>query len=63
MTPTERTHVTIRVMLVDDQELLRTGFRMVLQSQPDIEITAEAGDGAAALEVLAGPAGPPSTSS
>ncbi|WP_101381255.1 MULTISPECIES: response regulator [Kitasatospora] len=49
--------MTIRVMLVDDQELLRTGFRMVLQSQPDIEITAEAGDGAAALEVLAGPGG------
>jgi DNA-binding NarL/FixJ family response regulator len=39
-------------MLVDDQELLRTGFRMVLQSQPDIEIVAEAGDGAQALEVL-----------
>ncbi|MEZ0091439.1 response regulator [Streptacidiphilus sp. EB129] len=43
----------IRVMLVDDQELLRTGFRMVLQSQPDIEIVAEAGDGLAALEALA----------
>ncbi|MEV4614141.1 response regulator transcription factor [Kitasatospora sp. NPDC049258] len=44
--------MTIRVMLVDDQELLRTGFRMVLQSQGDIEIAAEAGDGAQALEVL-----------
>jgi DNA-binding NarL/FixJ family response regulator len=43
----------IRVMLVDDQELLRTGFRMVLQSQQDIEVVAEAGDGAQALEVLA----------
>jgi DNA-binding NarL/FixJ family response regulator len=43
----------IRVMLVDDQELLRTGFRMVLQSQRDIEIVAEAGDGVQALEVLA----------
>ncbi|MFC1404493.1 MULTISPECIES: response regulator transcription factor [Streptacidiphilus] len=43
----------IRVMLVDDQELLRTGFRMVLQSQQDIEIVAEAGDGVQALEVLA----------
>jgi DNA-binding NarL/FixJ family response regulator len=40
-------------MLVDDQELLRTGFRMVLQSQQDIEIVAEAGDGVQALEVLA----------
>ncbi|MCD0482482.1 response regulator transcription factor [Streptacidiphilus sp. ASG 303] len=46
--------MTIRVMLVDDQELLRTGFRMVLQSQADIEVAAEAGDGARALEVLAG---------
>ncbi|MDH6576746.1 DNA-binding NarL/FixJ family response regulator [Kitasatospora sp. MAP5-34] len=39
-------------MLVDDQELLRTGFRMVLQSQGDIEIAAEAGDGQQALAVL-----------
>jgi len=46
--------LTIRVMLVDDQELLRTGFRMILQSQGDIEIAAEAGDGAQALEVLRG---------
>ncbi len=44
--------MTIRVMLVDDQELLRTGFRMVLQSQGDIEIAAEAGDGQQALSVL-----------
>ncbi|MFH9352715.1 response regulator [Kitasatospora sp. NPDC017646] len=44
--------MTIRVMLVDDQELLRTGFRMILQSQGDIEIAAEAGDGAQALELL-----------
>ncbi|MER7502356.1 response regulator transcription factor [Nonomuraea pusilla] len=43
----------IRVMLVDDQELLRAGFRMVLGAQPDIEVVAEAADGAAALEVLA----------
>ncbi|TDD19062.1 response regulator transcription factor [Nonomuraea diastatica] len=39
-------------MLVDDQELLRAGFRMVLGAQPDIEIVAEAGDGVTALEVL-----------
>ncbi|KAB8197189.1 response regulator [Nonomuraea phyllanthi] len=42
----------IRVMLVDDQELLRAGFRMVLGAQPDIEVVAEAGDGLAALEKL-----------
>ena len=51
--PEEYPTVPIRVMLVDDQELLRTGFRMVLQSQDDIEIAAEAGNGAEALEVLA----------
>jgi DNA-binding NarL/FixJ family response regulator len=42
----------IRVALVDDQELLRTGFRMVLDAQPDMEVVAEAADGLAALEVL-----------
>ncbi|MFC7219567.1 response regulator [Streptomyces polyrhachis] len=42
----------IRVMLVDDQALLRTGFRMVLAAQPDMEVVAEAGDGVQALEVL-----------
>jgi DNA-binding NarL/FixJ family response regulator len=42
----------IRVMLVDDQELLRAGFRMVLGAQPDIDVVAEAADGEAALELL-----------
>ncbi|MFF5209791.1 response regulator [Streptosporangium sp. NPDC000396] len=41
----------IRVMLVDDQKLLRAGFRMVLDAQPDIEVVAEAGDGAVAVEL------------
>jgi DNA-binding NarL/FixJ family response regulator len=44
--------MTIRVMLVDDQVLLRTGFRMVLAAQPDMEVVAEAGDGLEALQVL-----------
>ncbi|NEC91319.1 response regulator transcription factor [Streptomyces sp. SID12501] len=42
----------IRVMLVDDQVLLRTGFRMVLDAQPDMDVVAEAGDGVEALQVL-----------
>jgi DNA-binding NarL/FixJ family response regulator len=44
--------VTVRVLLVDDQELVRTGFRMVLDAQPGIEVAGEAPDGGAALEVL-----------
>ena len=42
----------IRVMLVDDQELIRTGFRLVLLGEPGIEVVAEASDGAAALAQL-----------
>jgi DNA-binding NarL/FixJ family response regulator len=41
--------VSIRVLLVDDQSLLRLGFRMVLEAQPDIEVVGEAGDGAAGV--------------
>ncbi|MFG2173852.1 response regulator [Streptomyces niveus] len=44
--------MSIRVMLVDDQVLLRTGFRMVLAAQPDMEVVAEAGDGAEAIDNL-----------
>ena len=39
----------ISVLIADDQPLQRAGFRMVLGSQPDIEIVGEAGDGAQAL--------------
>jgi DNA-binding NarL/FixJ family response regulator len=39
----------VRVLLADDQELLRIGFRMILQAQPDLEIVGEALDGADAV--------------
>ena len=42
--------MTIRVLLVDDQPLLRTGFRMILSAEPDLTIVGEAGDGASAVE-------------
>ena len=43
----------IRVALVDDQELVRAGFRMVLDAQPDMTVTGEAADGQAAVELAA----------
>lgn len=43
----------VRVALVDDQQLVRAGFRMVIDSQPDLEVVLEAGDGLQALRLLA----------
>ncbi|MGB2567311.1 response regulator [Micromonospora citrea] len=45
--------MTVRVVIVDDQALVRAGFRMVLDSQPDLAVVGEAIDGADALRVLA----------
>ena len=44
---------SIRVLVADDQQLLRAGFRVILESEPDIEVVGEAGDGLAALELAA----------
>ena len=43
----------IRVLLVDDQELIRTGFKLVLRGEPGIDVVAEADNGQAALDELA----------
>ena len=43
--------MSIRVLLVDDQPLLRTGFRMILSAEPDLQVVGEAADGAAAVEL------------
>jgi len=42
----------IRVVIVDDQALVRTGMRMVVDSQDDLRVVGEAGDGVEALELL-----------
>jgi len=45
--------MTIRVLLVDDQALVRTGFRMILDETDDIEVVGEAADGASAVHAVA----------
>jgi DNA-binding NarL/FixJ family response regulator len=46
--------VTIRVLIADDQPLMRTGFRMILDAEPDLEVVGEAADGAEAVRLAAG---------
>jgi DNA-binding NarL/FixJ family response regulator len=45
--------MTIRVVLVDDQPLLRTGFRMILHATDDVSVVGEAADGSAAVTQVA----------
>ena len=44
--------MTVHVVLVDDQPVVRSGLRMILQSEPEIEIVGEAGDGAQAIDLV-----------
>ena len=46
--------MTIRVLIADDQPLMRTGFRMILAAEPDLEGVGEAADGAEAVRLAAG---------
>jgi DNA-binding NarL/FixJ family response regulator len=41
-----------RVLIVDDQDLMRAGLRMILESEPDIEVVGEAADGVRAVEIV-----------
>lgn len=42
----------IRVALADDQQLVRAGFRMIVQTQPDMEVVGEAADGQEAVDLV-----------
>ncbi|MGI5286061.1 response regulator [Nonomuraea polychroma] len=44
--------MSVRVVVADDQELVRGGFAMILDAQPDIDVVAEAGDGAEAVAAV-----------
>ncbi len=44
--------MTIRVALADDQELVRAGFRMIVESQPGMQVAGEAADGQEAIELV-----------
>ncbi|MEU3892238.1 response regulator transcription factor [Streptomyces sp. NPDC029041] len=50
-TPAPRKPSTIRILLADDHALVRRGVRLILDQQPDLEVVAEAGDGAEAIEL------------
>ena len=43
---------SIRIVLVDDEQMVRAGLRMILESEPDFEVVGEAGDGALAVELV-----------
>ncbi|MDN4596383.1 response regulator [Leifsonia virtsii] len=45
------TDAPVRILLVDDQQLVRLGFRMVLEAEPDLAVVGEAGDGAEAVRL------------
>jgi DNA-binding NarL/FixJ family response regulator len=45
--------MTVRVLLADDQALVRGGFRMILDARPDLSVIGEAADGAAAVAMTA----------
>ncbi|MEV0822411.1 response regulator transcription factor [Nonomuraea rubra] len=44
--------MTLRVVIADDEDLIRTGLRIILDSEPDLEVVGEAADGAAVLPVV-----------
>ena len=58
MTADPSVSTPVRLFLVDDQELVRAGFAMVLDATADMEVVGQATDGQAALDALTGPGAP-----
>ena len=50
--PLEAAPVTVRVLIADDQALVRGGFRMILEAKEDMQVVGEAGDGAEAVALV-----------
>ena len=46
--------MTVRVVVADDQELVRSGFAMIVDAQPDLAVVGEAADGDEAVDVARG---------
>jgi DNA-binding NarL/FixJ family response regulator len=44
--------MTIRLVLADDQAMVRSGLRMIIEAEPDLAVIAEAGTGAVAIEAV-----------
>jgi DNA-binding NarL/FixJ family response regulator len=51
--PGQSVAAPVRVLIADDQPLMRQGFRLILSAQPDMEVVGEAADGAQALKLVA----------
>jgi DNA-binding NarL/FixJ family response regulator len=51
MMPTRSDAATLRIVLADDHETVRTGLRVILDAQPDMEVVAEATEGHIAVEL------------
>jgi DNA-binding NarL/FixJ family response regulator len=44
--------MTVRIVLADDEQLVRAGFRLILESEPELEVVGEAANGAEAVELV-----------
>ena len=60
LTRRRRGAACVRVLIADDQALVRAGFQMILDAEDDLDVVGEAADGAEAVELARAPASPTS---